>query len=105
MTCTLPITTATRSEVRVRAWSGCHANSREETLWSGFSQPVPCVFSQSISGEEKGEEEEEEEEEVVEKGGGSRRWLEGQVVAVVVFFAVSLAVLVLAVAVGYLVVP
>ena len=94
----------------MRSWSGCHANGREETLWSGFCQPIPCVYSQSTSGggeEEEGEgekEEKEEKEEVVGKREG-RRWLEGQLVAVVVFFTVSVAVLVLAVAVGYLVVP
>lgn len=95
---TLPITTHSKYEARVRACVSCHVNGREELLLSAFSVMAQCVCVKETPEEGRGQEGEDIEHHEPEVKGA---WYSKPSA---VFLAMCVAVLLLAILTGWLMV-
>lgn len=97
--CTLPVTSHDKShQARVRCWSVCTVNGREEQIWSSYSSSVQCQCVQEAIKEEEETTDSHEGKEISSKA--LKPAVSPRVRAMLLVAAVSLLTLLLAFLMG-----
>ena len=97
--CTLPVTAYDKPhQARVRCWTVCAVNGREEQIWSGYSTIVHCQCVQEATKEEEEATDSHDGEEVSSKA--LKPAVSPRVKAMLLVVAVSLLTLLLAFLMG-----